>query len=32
MSEEHGNLIKNTKQLSVAVIASFFVPLIIIFL
>jgi len=32
MSEEHGNLIKNTKQLSIAVIASFFVPLIIIFL
>lgn len=32
MSEEHGNLIKNTKQLSIAVIASFFVPLVIIFL
>ena len=32
MSEEHGNLIKNTKQLSIAVFASFFVPLIIIFL
>ena len=32
MSEEHGSLIKNTKQLIIAVIASFFVPLIIIFL
>jgi cytochrome c5 len=32
MSDEHGNLIKNTKQLSIAVIASFFVPLTIIFL
>ena len=32
MSEEHGSLIKNTKQLSIAVIASFFIPLIIIFL
>ena len=32
MSEEHGSLIKNIKQLSIAVIASFFVPLIIIFL
>jgi cytochrome c5 len=32
MSEEHGSLIKNIKQLSIAVIASFFIPLIIIFL
>lgn len=32
MSEEHGNLIKNTKQLSIAVFASFFIPLVIIFL
>jgi cytochrome c5 len=32
MSEEHGSLIKNTKQLSIAVFASFFIPLIIIFL
>lgn len=32
MSEEHGALIKNTKQLSIAVFASFFIPLIIIFL
>lgn len=32
MSNEHGNLIKNPKQLIIMVFASFFVPLIIILL
>jgi hypothetical protein len=32
MSNEHGNLIKNPKQLIIMVFASFFVPLIVILL